>query len=303
MENWLGVEPRHLAALVAVHREGSFRGAATSLGYAQSAVSQRVAQLEKLVGMRMVERSRGHATVKLTEAGTRLVDHADSILAELDAALADLRGFAGRPAMTLHVGAYESVASRLLPGALKRLTEESPGTRVFLREDPDWGQFFPLVANGVLDAAFADLPLHPGPFAFRELVRDPCMFVVPADSPLANRPEPPTLEEIGSLPLIIGSWPMLGLITEHLRAAGVEPQWVFRSDMNDGAQSLVAAGVGATLMPRLSIDETDPRIAAISLEGTLPSRRICMYWHRERKDDEGIQLLLTALEAGEAVEA
>jgi DNA-binding transcriptional LysR family regulator len=81
-----------------------------------------------------------------------------------------------------------------------------------------------------------------------------------------------------------------------MRAAGVEPQWVFRSDMNDGAQSLVAAGVGATLMPRLSIDETDPRIASISMEGILPSRRICLYWHRERRDDEGIKQFLAALE-------
>jgi DNA-binding transcriptional LysR family regulator len=294
-ETQLGVEPRHLAALVAVHEKGSFRGAAMALDCAQSAVSQRIAHLERLVGMRLVERARGHATLRLTEAGLTLVEHAEHILAELDAAMADLHALAGDPAPALRVGAYESVASRILPGALKRLAVEASEVTVSLHEDPDWPRFFPLVATGRLDAAFADLPLEPGPFASQELMRDTSVLLVRADSPLAQLDRPPTLAEIGALPLIAPSWPMMSLMTEHLRAAGVDPQFVFRSELNSGVQSLVAEGVGAALQPRLSVDEGDPRVVVIPLDGVLPARRIALYWHRERKHDGAIKQFLTAL--------
>jgi DNA-binding transcriptional LysR family regulator len=296
-ESQLGVEPRHLAALVAVQQMGSFRGAATRLECAQSAVSQRIAQLERLVGMRLVDRARGHATLQLTEAGIVLCEHAEHILAELDAAMADLQALAGASAPSLRVGAYESVASRILPGALKRLGVDAPEVTVSLHEDPDWQRFFPLVATGRLDAAFADLPLQPGPFASCELMHDTSVLIVRADSPLIDLGRPPTLAEIGSLPLIAGSWPMMSLMTEHLRAAGVEPHFVFRAELNSGLQSLVAEGMGAALSPRLSVDESDGRIAVIPLDGVLPARRIALYWQRERKQDVAIRQFLAALQA------
>jgi DNA-binding transcriptional LysR family regulator len=274
---------------------GSFRGAALRLTCAQSAVSQRIAQLERLVGMRLVERSRGQSNLRLTEAGLVLVEHAEQILAELDAAMADLHSLAGGSAPMLQVGAYESVASNILPGALKRLSVRAPEVSVSLHEDPDWPRFFPLVAAGRLDAAFADLPLEPGPFAFRELLVDPPVMQVRKDSPLAGREAPPTLEEIAALPLIAGSWPMLSLITEYMRSVGVEPNFVYRAELNSGVTSLVAEGVGASIQPRLSVGPPNARVVAIPLDGVLPPRRIALYWHRERKHDESIRAFLSAL--------
>ena len=78
-----GIEVRHLAALEAVAEEGSFRRAATRLGYVQSAISEQIAALERIVGQRLVERSRGPGPVALTEAGEVLLGHAKAIVARI----------------------------------------------------------------------------------------------------------------------------------------------------------------------------------------------------------------------------
>src|SRR4051812_3687077 len=100
-DSWLGVELRHFLALEAVAREGSFGKAAASLGYTQSAVSQQIATLERIVGHRLVERPGGPKPVSLTEAGRLLLIHADAIAARVAAAQADLtslaEGQAGAP--------------------------------------------------------------------------------------------------------------------------------------------------------------------------------------------------------------
>src|SRR6476660_3703161 len=87
-DRWLGIELRHLLALEAVAREGSFGKAATSLGYTQSAVSQQIAMLERIVGQRLVERPGGPKPVSLTEAGRLLLTRAEVIAARLSAAQA-----------------------------------------------------------------------------------------------------------------------------------------------------------------------------------------------------------------------
>src|ERR1041385_3743583 len=100
-DRWLGIELRHFLALEAVARERSFAKAAASLGYTQSAVSQQIASLERIVGQRLVERPGGPKPVSLTEAGRLLLTHADAIAAPGAPAQADLdalgKGEAGGP--------------------------------------------------------------------------------------------------------------------------------------------------------------------------------------------------------------
>ena len=106
------------------------------------------------------------------------------------------------------------------------------------------------------------LPLPPGPFAGEQLLRDPYVLVVPADSPLARRERPPTLREIVELPLI-GNRHCRSLDAglAALRSTGKEPRIVFRSDDNGTVQGITATGMGAALVPRLTVDETDERVA------------------------------------------
>jgi molybdate transport repressor ModE-like protein len=108
-DRWLGIELRHLTALEAVAREGSFGRAAKSLGYTQSAVSQQIAALERIVGARLVDRPGGPRPVSLTEAGELLLRHAEAIVARLAAAQADLGALAEGEAGVLRVGIYQSV--------------------------------------------------------------------------------------------------------------------------------------------------------------------------------------------------
>src|SRR5438477_346630 len=206
-DSWLGVEVRHLAALQALAAEHSFGRAARRLGYTQSAVSQQIATLERIVGERLVERPGGPRPVSLTEAGELLLRHAESIVARLKAAQADLHALRAGEVGTRRVGVFQSVGARVLPG-LRGLAE------------------YPLVG-------------------FRHTVAS-------------------------------------DQVVAAFRAEGVEPRWAFRSNDNPTIQGLVAAGIGVAVMPRLTVDTQDPRIAVVDLHGAVPSRIIAIAQHRDR---------------------
>src|SRR5438105_10809580 len=140
-----GVELRHLAALEAVGRTGSFGRAARELGYTQSAVSQQIAQLERVVGQKLVERPGGPKRVSLTEAGRLLLRHADAIVAQLDAAQADMAALAQGEAGPLRVGILQSVGARILPALLLRFREEWPRVEVQVHEEADVAELLRLV--------------------------------------------------------------------------------------------------------------------------------------------------------------
>src|SRR5438874_5001319 len=104
LDQWLGVELRHFAALQAVAEEGTFGRAAQRLGYTQSAISQQIATLEKIVGQRLIDRPGGPRHVSLTEAGRVLLRHAEGITARLKAAQADLAALSAGDAGPLRIG-------------------------------------------------------------------------------------------------------------------------------------------------------------------------------------------------------
>ena len=280
MSSWAGVELRHLSVLAAVAEEQSFRGAADRLGYVQSAVSKRIAQLELAVGVRLVERSRGHKDVHLTEAGMTLHRHAERIAAQLTAAQVELGELVDdRPSPSLKVGACGGQAARLVPLALARLGRRSPATRIQLRESRCDRELFEAVDAGELDVALAELLLAGGPYESRRLLVDPLVALVPASSPLLHSRSEPTLAELASHPFVVNpTWRMFELVEAELATTGIELDARFITKGAATTQALVAAGLGVAIAPRLEIDPNHPDTAVIDLTDSLPSRTIVCFW-------------------------
>lgn len=280
---WAGIELRHLAALTAIARTGSFHGAAERLGFTQSSVSEQIAGLERVVGERLIYRPGGPRRVSLTAAGQLLLRHAELILTQLQAAETDLHAFALGESGSLTVGTYQSVSRQILPPLMRHFSSCYPKVEVALTESADDADFFPLIERGDLDLAFAIYPLPPGPFEDVELLRDPYVLVVPVTSSLASREALPTLREIGTLQLIgFREQRSVAPIEAHLRARGIEPRIVFRSDDSGTVEALVASGLGTALVPRLTVTRGDPRVTVLELDDDLPARRVALIWRRDR---------------------
>jgi DNA-binding transcriptional LysR family regulator len=282
-DRWLGLDLRHLIALKTISDEGSFGRAAERLGYTQSAISQQVASLERIVGLRLIERPGGPRPVSLTEAGRILLRHAEAIQARLLAAKADMAALEAGDAGRLRVGTFQSVGTRILPTLLRKFSQTHPGVEVLLQESTDERELIELVERGELDLTSWTLPVPSGPYDGVELLRDPYVLLVPAGSPLADLTRPPTLKEIALQPLIgFNHCRAMDDVESRLTTAGRTPNVVFRSDNNGTVQGLVGAGVGISVAPLLTVDESDESVAVIDLQGRIPPRIIGLVWHRDR---------------------
>ena len=102
------------------------------------------------------------------------------------------------------------------------------------------------------------LPMNEAPLEAAQLLVDPYVLLVPADSPLAGRGKPPSLREIAKEPLIgYRQCRSMAAVETAIRRAGAEPRIVFRSDDNGTVQGLVGAGIGVALVPRLTLQPTE----------------------------------------------
>jgi DNA-binding transcriptional LysR family regulator len=282
-QSWQRIQLRHLVALHAVAAAGSFRGAAERLGYSLSTVSEQIATLERLVSQQLVIRPGGRRAISITPAGRRLLDHADEIAARFGAARADLEAIRLRRPV-LRLGIYQSVAARLLPGVLRRLSAIRPDLAIEVVERADDGLLLELVAGGEIDATFVALPIGAGPFFTVELLDDPLVLLVASDGPLGAR----------------GAVDVADLTDHHLidyrevrpvhhgrqrLPRGVRLAVAARSDDNLTIHALVAAQIGVAILPRMSIDTRDPRVRALPIDPPLAPRRVAIASHRDRQPD------------------
>ncbi|GGM60127.1 LysR family transcriptional regulator [Longimycelium tulufanense] len=245
------LELRHLRVLREIARTGSYSSAARNLGYTQPAISQQMKALERRYGTPLVVRAgRG---IRFTEAGAELVRHAQDILRDVAEAEAAVTAVANLQAGHVRLVVFPSVSATLVPAAAAHLHRRHPGVRLSLTEaePPESVQ---LVRHGECDLALT--------FAYPEdsddldeleripLLSDPFAAMLPADHALAER------AAVGLAELSGDSW-VAGCprCREHLvqvcGAAGFTPDIVFATDDSLAVQSLVAAGLGVAVVPRL----------------------------------------------------
>src|SRR3954471_22204725 len=178
-----------LRVLREVAARGSFSEAADALSYTQSAVSQAVATLEAELGVTLIERDRG--AIRPTAAGSALVDRADTILAQLDAAEEEVSAIAGARGGRLRIASFPSAGATLMPVAIATFRAAHPDVELSLAEgEPE--DMVPRLRGGEFDLALL--------FEFRgvgdklgagmrrfELLEDPMRLALPSGHPVAAK--------------------------------------------------------------------------------------------------------------------
>jgi DNA-binding transcriptional LysR family regulator len=277
---WLAIERRHLAALRAVARARSFRGAAEELGYVQSAVSQQIAFLERLLGFRLIERARGQRTVSLTRAGEVMLAHSAEIVAEFNTLQADMDAVTHGRLGVVRIGAAEDVARRFLPAMVRSFARVRPQVDVLTKVGSDHELLADCEA-GRVDLILVDLPISPARFAWHELFTDQYVLLVPADSQLARQGAVSRPSDIAGLQLIVHRGSRQSVrIDAQLRARGVTPLRVREADSAALIQALVGAGVGSALLPERTVDSSDTATITIDVGDLVAPRILCSAWRR-----------------------
>jgi len=291
------VELQGLRALLAVADSGSFRSAAAELGYAQSAISRQVAELERAVEAPLFTRPGGRAKVSLTPAGEAAYLHARRALGEVHSLKASVKAAAHPGHTALRVGAFGTAAAALLPSALQALREQWPGVQVSLIDTSDDPRLADWLAEGRLDLALTINQPVDDRIEMIHLFEDPWVILTHRDSELATASDP-TFELLDGKDVV--AWSANGVLQLELETAwrkrGISPRVVYRTDDNLVLQRLVSAGLGDACVGRMAARRAaDPLLTWLEPLDSLSPRRIDLCHPRGRDLDDAARTLSSAL--------
>jgi DNA-binding transcriptional LysR family regulator len=275
------LDVKQLKVLKAVSEHGSFSAAAEALSYTQPAISQQIAALEKQAGATLVDR--GSRGVTLTEAGSTLVEHAEVVLARLSAAEAELEAMRGVRGGRVRLSSFPTAGASLLPPAVALVTKRYPDVELtFVEEEPEDAVHMLRVAELEVAIVFEYRDLSQPEFdrlyegvELRHLIDDPMYIAVPRDHPAARK-QRVRLEDFADDVWIQNDTrgPCGRLHLAACVSAGFEPKIGYESDDYNVVQGLIAAGVGISLLPALSLTNVREDIVVRSLGPRSPARRI-----------------------------
>jgi LysR family transcriptional regulator, hydrogen peroxide-inducible genes activator len=292
---------KQLQYLVALHRTRHFGKAAEDCFVTQSTLSAGLRELETLLGVTLVERTR--RVVRFTPLGEAVVERAWRLLAEADA-ITELAKAAGTPlASELRLGVIPTIAPFLLPALLPGLRKAWPDLKLFLREEQS-GPACEALARGQLDCLLLALPYSCGEIEYETLFDDPIRFAFhPADLP--NPPEavsPDRIDESRLLLLEDGHCLKDHALAACSRATFRPDQSVLGTSLHTLVQ-MVENRIGMTLLPQMAIDAgilTNTAIETRPLASPDAKRSIALAWRPSSPRADEYRLFAQALKAARA---
>ncbi|MDP3551190.1 MAG: hydrogen peroxide-inducible genes activator [Novosphingobium sp.] len=290
---------KQLQYLVALHEHGHFGRAAESCFVSQSTLSAGLRELESLLGVVLVERTR--RVVRFTPLGNQVVAKAHRLLREAEE-LSELVQSHGAPlAGELRMSVIPTIAPFLLPRILPRLRKERPQLKLFLREEPSAAAIESL-HHGRADCVLLALPYATGEVEAEILFKDELLVAFPKDDP---RDPPSTItasmiDETRLLLLEDGH-----CLKEHALAACNRPEMRASATMIGTSLhtlvQMVDNGLGLTMLPQMAIDAGilhDTNIVVRPLTADHAWRDIALVWRRNSPRAEEFRMLAGELRAG-----
>lgn len=277
---------RQLQYLKLLNEHKSFIAAAEAAFVSQPALSSGIAELEKNLGVRLIDRARGQ--VILTAIGEDTLKRAEDILARaedlVEAAQGATRPLSGR----FRLGVIPTVAPFLLPQALLKLREGFPQLRLFLREDQT-ARLIAALKSGSLDAAVIALPYDLTGLDHVFICRDEIWAATPANHPLAKqatispdalRSEDLILLEDGHClrehALSACQWNAPGAVDANQSLTGG-----FAATSLSTLVQMVSSGLGVSLLPAMAAQSSllrDIDVCVRPLESDTAFRDIVVIW-------------------------
>jgi len=298
---WLPVMPReyqfpfalrHLVYFREVARRLHFRAAAEALGVAQPALSRQIAQLEDVLGVRLLHRTRRR--VELTPAGKLLLERAEPILRSLQGLPRELGAMAGGAVGHLRVAFTGLAMATVLPGILREFHRQHPGIKLELNESPTSTQLTALEA-GELACGFFH-PDAPAPaLQTHTLLREKNGVLLPAAHPFA-KVKRLRLCDLADTPFVL--FPrahnpgFYDRVLAAFAAAGVTPRIAEEVWPRANGIGLVRAGVGATFMTPSEAQYLPPEVQFRPLAGPAPESRLVVGWRTVPPPDAALEAFL-----------
>ena len=291
---------KQLQYLVTLKDHGHFGRSAEVCFVTQSTMSAGIRELETLIGVTLVERTR--RVVRFTPLGDRIVDKARRVLREADE-LGDLARAAGRPLSgEMRMSVIPTIAPFMLPRILPRLRRDYPDLKLFLREEPSAAACEGL-NHGRTDCVLLALPYACGEVSSRILFEDR-LFVAGPATEIGEGPLPMRSDEIDESRLLLledGH-----CLKDHVLAACNRPEMRAEATMLGTSLhtmvQMVDNGLGVTMLPEMAIAAgilEHTGLIARALDADNPSRRIALAWRRASPRERDFELLADVLAAAQ----